>query len=293
MFGKRGAIAGLAMGLLAGGCGPVSEAPPASTTAPPTPVQTQVSAAPEPTAASTARADVIVLALGDSIPFNSPDDCPGCTSFVDQYGEALAEATGKAVSVINMSEHTGLTVEGLLTSFQQNASRMPAIEDADVIIVGIAHNDVPMNRDDDACDGAGGEEPDWSKFTDACIEAEMERFRGKYEAVFGTLAAAQDGQATVLRTINRYNDWIGWPEHTPPAAGVEATARVIAKWNGMLCEVGERHGFLCADISTAFNGKDGTKPSGDLLAGDHTHPSQKGNDVIAKVLIDLGFAPLV
>ena len=169
---------------------------------------------------------------------------------------------------------------------------MPAIEDADVIIVGIAHNDVPMNRDDDACDGAGGEEPDWSKFTDACIEAEIERFRGKYEAVYGTIAAARSGQATVLRTINRYNDWIGWPAHPPPAAGVEATARVIKPWNAMLCELAEKHGFLCADISTAFNGKGGTKPSGDLLAGDYTHPSQKGNDVIAQALVDLGFLPL-
>ena len=31
---------------------------------------------------------------GDSIPYNSPDDCPGCTGFVDQYAKAVQKATG-------------------------------------------------------------------------------------------------------------------------------------------------------------------------------------------------------
>jgi lysophospholipase L1-like esterase len=39
-------------------------------------------------------------------------------------------------------------------------------------------------------------------------------------------------------------------------------------------------------------GPDGLKPSGDLLGKDYTHPSDKGNEVIARVLEDLGFAPL-
>jgi lysophospholipase L1-like esterase len=60
----------------------------------------------------------------------------------------------------------------------------------------------------------------------------------------------------------------------------------------MICGAAEAHGFLCADISTEFNGEDGREPSGDLLASDYTHPSQAGNDLIAEVLIELGFAPL-
>jgi len=48
----------------------------------------------------------------------------------------------------------------------------------------------------------------------------------------------------------------------------------------------------CADLYHAFNGPDGSKDAGDLLAGDHTHPSEKGNDLIATLLVDEGFAPL-
>jgi len=67
---------------------------------------------------------------------------------------------------------------------------------------------------------------------------------------------------------------------------------VVAAWNEMICGGAEAHGFVCADISVKFNGEDGTEPAGDLLAADYTHPSDKGNEVIAQVLIDLGFAPL-
>jgi lysophospholipase L1-like esterase len=52
----------------------------------------------------------------------------------------------------------------------------------------------------------------------------------------------------------------------------------------MLCDVAEDH-FNCVDIYHAFNGPHGTKAAGDLLAADYTHPSDKGNALIAKLLV--------
>ncbi len=60
----------------------------------------------------------------------------------------------------------------------------------------------------------------------------------------------------------------------------------------MICGAAEANGFTCADISTEFNGKDGRQPSGELLAGDYTHPSDKGNEAIARVLAKLGYKPI-
>ena len=214
-----------------------------------------------PTLAPTSRPDYLVVAIGDSIPFNSPDDCPGCRGFVDQYGMALGDASNKSVGVVNLSKHTGLTVDELLRDLERNQGLLTALADADVIIVGIAHNDVPMARDDDSCDGAGGETPDWSKFTDACLQRELDRFRPSYEAVFEKVAELRAGKPTILRAINRYNDWIGWPGNEPPAAGIEATSRVIAAWNEMICTAAVAEGFLCADIAAEFNGHDGTQPA--------------------------------
>ena len=61
-------------------------------------------------------------------------------------------------------------------------------------------------------------------------------------------------------------------------------------WNAMICDTAVAYGIPCTDIYHAFNGPDGSRASGDLLAGDYTHPSDKGNAMIAKALIAEGFA---
>jgi len=261
--------------------------------------QTSITATPttaatsKPTVAPSAKPELTVVVVGDSIPFNSRDDCPGCTGFVDRYADDLRAATGKTVGVRNLSQHNGLKVQNLLYELRDGTERADAVSQADVIIVGIAHNDIPWNRDDDACDGPDNDNPDLSKYTAACIATEVKQYTPRYEAVFERIAALRAGKPTVLRAINRYNDWNGWPGHPLSPEGVAATAAVVVAWSEMICGAAEANGFACADISTAFNGKDGTKPSGLLLAGDYTHPSDKGNEVIAEVLAELGFKPLV
>jgi hypothetical protein len=81
---------------------------------------------------------------------------------------------------------------------------------------------------------------------------------------------------------------------TPPE-GITASRDVLEPWNAMVCKAAEASGFMCGDVYHAFNGPDGLKDiGGDLTASRaNGHPSDKGNEVIAQVLIDLGFAPLV
>ncbi|MBC7878611.1 MAG: hypothetical protein H7Y59_15675 [Anaerolineales bacterium] len=236
-----------------------------------------------------------LVAVGDSIPFNSVNDCPGCTSFVVRYAEALTAASGHEVTVQNLSQHTSLQIDGLLQQLETDTSsfRREALVNADIIIVGIAANDVAMNSNDDLCDGPNGDNPDWSKYSEECAVASAELFRPKFESVFSQIVALREGKPTIFRTINRYNDWNGWPGHDLSPEGIEATRLVIDAWNEMICKAAQENGFVCADIYSAFNGPDGLTPSGDLVAVDYTHPSDKGNEVIAGVLIDLGFAPLV
>jgi lysophospholipase L1-like esterase len=233
-----------------------------------------------------------LVVVGDSIPFNSKDDCFNCISFADRYATALSEATGHSVKVQNLSQHNGLQIDGLLEELKTDTKRRDALASADIIIVGIAHNDAAMNSNDDLCDGPNGDNPDWSKYTKECAIASAELFRPKFESVFSQIVALREGKPTIFRTINRYNDWNGWPGHDLPPEGIEATRLVIDAWNEMICKAAQENGFVCADIYPAFNGPDGLKPSGDLVASDYTHPSDKGNEVIARVLTDLGYAPL-
>ena len=236
-----------------------------------------------------------LVVVGDSIAYNSSMVCPGCSGFVDRYADAIFEATGHPVKVSNLSQPM-LQVDGLLDELKRSASRRDALANADIIIVGIAFNDTPWLRDDDPCDGPNGDKPDWSKYNSTCAAAAAEIFRPKFESVYAQIAALREGKPTIFRTINRYNDWIGWTgeagETNPPQA-TNATRVVVDAWSAMVCETAQANGFTCADIYHTFNGSDGLTPSGDLLAKDYTHPSDKGNEVIARVLTDLGYAPLV
>jgi lysophospholipase L1-like esterase len=253
---------------------------------------------PVPLAAETSTPSLTawsLVAVGDSIAYNSSMVCPGCSGFVDRYADAILEATGHPVEVRNLSQPM-LQVDALLEELKTDAFRRDALANADIIIVGIAFNDTPWLRSDDPCDGPNGNKPDWSKYNTTCAAAAAESFRPKFESVYAQIVALREGKPTIFRTINRYNDWIGWigeaGETNPPEA-TDPTRVVLDAWSAMVCETAQENGFTCADIYHTFNGAAGLTPSGDLLAKDYTHPSDKGNEVIARVLADLGYAPFV
>src|SRR3954451_6239699 len=53
-----------------------------------------------------------LVALGDSIPYNSPDDCLNCTGYVEQYGDTIAAATGDPVQLVDHAQHDGVPSDG-------------------------------------------------------------------------------------------------------------------------------------------------------------------------------------
>jgi lysophospholipase L1-like esterase len=233
-----------------------------------------------------------LVVIGDSIPYNSPDDCPGCTGFVDRYAKALAQATGRKVETSNLSEHTGLTLPQLMDEL--NLFKEP-LTGADAIIVGIAHNSFELNNDEQCgttFDEATSTLKDWSKVTRRCAASSAAEYRPQYDELYATIAAWRAGRPTLLRTIDKYNDWNGWEAAHLTLDQERRTFFMHDSWNEMLCRSAEQHGFACADIYHAFNGPDGARPSGDLLSADYTHPSDEGNARIAHVLIGQGFDPL-
>jgi lysophospholipase L1-like esterase len=239
------------------------------------------------------KAPLSLVAIGDSIPFNSQQDCPNCTGFVDQYAQFLSKATNRKVTTTNRSEHTGLMLPGLM-------NHLPNLKDelsgADAIIVGIAHNSFPLN-DPIPCgspiDPATGALQDWTKVDAACAVKATNRYRPVYDELFATVSSWRAGKPSILLAINRYNDWIGFEQANLTTDQAHRTVVLHDAWNAMLCDSATASGFDCVDVYHAFNGADGSTASAGLLAADYTHPSQKGNDVIASLLTNRGFAPLV
>lgn len=272
--------------LLVGACGSDSDSGPDPTGGSPT---IGAPTGPAPTSEAPA-AGLTLLVIGDSIPNNAPEDCPGCTAFADIYAQQLEQATGQTVEVQNYSDHTGLTVERLLNEM---SPLKQYIAEADAIVIGIAHNSFELATDRPCGRPVTSEgRPQWEAVDAGCAADAAAASRALYDRLYARVAALRGDNPTILRTLNRYNDWIGWPAGNLTPTEDRRTAVMMDAWNAMLCASAERHGFACADVYRAFNGADGLRPSGRLLADDYTHPSQRGNDVIAEVLTDLGFEPL-
>ena len=244
---------------------------------------------------ATSGAELVLAAFGDSITADPGGIyvCSDCTPFVDRYAEALTAATGTSVDVRNLGRPS-LRVASLLQDLMATSSLSDTAASADAIIVGVGNSDAPWNITDDACDGPATsiDLVPWEEYTDECITTEVERFRPTFDAVFRRIVELRAGEPTILRTINRFNDWIGFEGGEVPPEAVEVSVSYNLAWNAMICDTAEANDFECGDIGRAFNGADGRMASGDLLAPDYIHPSDKGHERIAAVLVELGFAPL-
>ena len=129
-----------------------------------------------------------------------------------------------------------------------------------------------------------------------CSAAAAEAQRSNFERVFSQIVALRAGKPTIFRTVNMYNAFFGraLPDGMkfPPEA-VEKSRMVLDDWNAMVCKAAHENGFVCADIYHAFNGADGLAPATEFTGtGNNIHPSNKGNQLIARVLSDLGYAPI-
>jgi lysophospholipase L1-like esterase len=256
------------------------------------PTVTKPSVSPSSPSAAASDASLNLVVIGDSIPFDNQDVCPGCTLFIDRYADALAAATGRTVVRQNLSQRTGLTLDMLLSQLDGFRS---ALSGADAIVVAIAHNSIALNADKPCgatFDDATNQLSDWSKVNTTCAADTAAAARPGYDRLFAQIAAWRDGRPTLLTALNKYNDWIGWRAADLTPDQERRTVIVHDAWNGMLCASAKAHGFRCADVYHAFNGRRGDRPAGDLLSSDYTHPSDTGEALIAETLVKLGFAPL-
>ena len=87
-----------------------------------------------------------------------------------------------------------------------------------------------------------------------------------------------------------YNDIIGDP--TVPKYAYRIVKPFFDRYSALTCQLARQHGAVCIDTYHAFNGPNGVRDAGPLLAPDHTHPNAKGHKLIAQLLVRAGYRPL-
>jgi lysophospholipase L1-like esterase len=250
----------------------------------------------ETTTTSDSSAEFVLLAIGDSIPFNSPDDCPGCTGFVDSYGEALEAELGEPVTVLNRSRHDGAGTGQIQEQLQSDEALLAELADADVVVMSVGFNDgPPFVNAPDGCPASPSGSAGALEFAEAgaattreCVDTAVQLVRSQVADVYtGIRESAPEAAVGVLIP---YDSWRGWPEleQVDPAtiSGLyDAVTYYLQTWRAALCEEAEAVEAVCVDVYSAFNGADGTEPAGSYLA-DYAHPSQEGNDLIRDLLLE-------
>jgi lysophospholipase L1-like esterase len=247
-------------------------------------------ATPAPTST---REPTVVLVIGDSIPYNSPQDCSGCSGFADSFAKALTAQGKGEVTVRNKSRHDGATAQDI-TSQLAGDTLTADLGSADIVLLSFGFNDQPpyssggppcqnvSEKDDDAVFISG-----LAATTTECMDSRTESLRAMTATILARVREL--APASSIAVLNSYNSWIGWepvgkyPDKADAVA--EKSAYALNAWNAALCKEAALMNAACLDIYHAFNGPDGRTPAGDLLASDYTHPSQAGNDAITKVLL--------
>ncbi len=230
-----------------------------------------------------------LVAIGDSLPYGQRD-CGFCPTFVDLFGKALSGAVGRPVKVSNLSEHTGINSSDLRTELATDKPLRSAVARADAITVTIGHNDPPWNRSDDVCDGRGGyPDADWAKYDDACLAATAKVYGDSLDAILRELRRLRSGKPTLIRVTSDYNDLLGDPQ--VPTAATPTAKRFFDTYSVLTCRLAQKYKAVCIDTYHAFNGPNGTRDAGPLLASDHTHPNPAGHRLIARLLTRAGYAP--
>jgi lysophospholipase L1-like esterase len=232
-----------------------------------------------------------LVAVGDSIAL--AEGCDGCTSFVDLWAKGVAKATGTHVEVSNQAVPNAEATD-VLDQIRSDKPLRAELSRADLIVVQIGINDTPWNRLDDPCDAAPKYPViEWDKITTQCIDRVAKEYEQSLDTILAEIEELRGGKPTALRLTTVYNAVLGDkvdPSWNSPAA-VTPSRAANDKFAEIQCRLAKAHGGRCVDVYHAFNGADGASPT-TLLATDHTHPSPKGHEVIAGLLLDSGTEPV-
>jgi lysophospholipase L1-like esterase len=219
-------------------------------------------------------------ALGDSLAFGAVAE----SGFVPRYADFLRTDANARVTVVNLGI-PGWTSANLLNALRTDMALRDRVINAEVVTFEIGGNDLLGARRrfrEGNCGGPANLD---------CFGAAITEFKQNWDGILAELLALRDRNATILRTMDVYNPFVAEQQ----ALGIFVILRAyLDEVNQHITRTSAQAGIPCARVYAAFNG-----PNGDLdadaqglLSPDMVHPNDRGHQVIAEQLDQLGYAPL-
>jgi lysophospholipase L1-like esterase len=235
---------------------------------------------PTPITPPTVTVDWDYTALGDSLAFGAIAE----RGYVPRYADYLRTDGNARVTVVNLGV-PGWTSADLLDALRNNQTLRERVIDAEVVTFDIGGNDLLGARRrfrEGTCGGPANLD---------CFRTIVNEFKQNWDAILAELLALRNRENTILRTMDVYNPFVAEQK----ALGIFDNLRpYLDEVNEHITRTSAQAGIPCARVFVAFNGPNGDQDpiAQGLLSGDLVHANDRGHQVIAEALRQLGYAPL-
>jgi lysophospholipase L1-like esterase len=238
-----------------------------------------------------AAQQITYTALGDSLAFGA--FAPLGQGYVPLYRDNLAKDTARRIVLYNLGV-PGWNSQDLRRALEQNFLFQLLVWSSEAVTVNIGGNDLRTVRTAYQTQSCGGVD------NQDCLRAAVVTFKQNWNAIIGRILQLRGSRKTLIRTMDIYNPYVdedkakdSWSE----ASNVNDFT--ILKFylddvNQYIAQTSVSFGAF-AKVYEAFNGLAGDEdPAGKgLLAFDGFHPNKAGYALMAELLRDLGYAPLL
>ncbi len=226
-------------------------------------------------------------ALGDSVAFGA--FAP--VGYVQQYGLYVGYDNGRWVNTYDLGI-PGWTSHDLLNALQNNRVVQRAVHNSHVVTWSVGGDDLSAARNLYKAGTCGG-----AQNTD-CLAATVATLESNWDGIIAAIHQLRDGTTTIVRTMDIYNPFVNVDKASDSWANdgglndFQAMEPFLDEVNAYIKTSSEAQGILVAPVHYWFNGASGDQdPSSlGLLAFDNYHPNQKGHNLIAYLLRNLGYS---
>lgn len=183
----------------------------------------------------------------------------------------------------------GKTSAELLSDLQNDATTRMEVKRAQIVLLGIGGADLNAGDDNFQAGKCRAE---------ACYAPVLKSFARNFDAVVAAVRKLRGLKRTVLRSITQSNGLTGAEDVIPPFLKPIATRLGVYQArtaNKAICGAMTKYDGRCIDVLRAFNGPSGTADAykkGLMNHQDCCYASAKGQQLMAKLLLKSGLAPL-